>query len=515
MLRYLLYVFCLIPFGCNNVEVETNSSDPNEGITIISSNQELVSAFNWAKDKARSFVQTGKTGPVNVSEQSLTGDSLNKDYIPSYWAGYPLRSAFYSRDFCHQAVGAHLLGLENENISMLREFATSANKERKWFPLWAINFDGSAFAVDYFNDNKFVREIPAVFELVEKAFKLYLWTGDKNYYEDEVLWNYCSRAVTDFIQLHDKIMPNGVPEGSGGGIIEGSSTYNEHYDFPLLEAGDGIASQYEAFLAYSALAGLRGEKELADLYAKEAVTLKDYFNKEWGVKNTGIYNRGYNMAGKPVDGWGKENSWFMPMKGITDVNTNRHIQYLDFIEEKLENKEDLPDNIEAISYIPEMYFRHHQNERGFKWMKYIISQLDTEHTLSSLTGRNGDYPEVSFVLLSNVVEGLMGIVPDAGNNTVSTFSHLTTDISDLGISNLKIGRSYVGINHVGNHTSSLYYQDGKDKLQWKVCFPGKYHSLYVNGKKKPCQSGVDNGKAYAYLNIELSPGEKITVTTSK
>src|SRR5690606_39416109 len=63
-----------------------------------------------------------------------------------------------------------------------------------------------------------VREVPAVFELVEKAYDLYQWTGDDRYVIDVELWKYYTKAVTDFVGLHDKIIPNGVAEGTGMGI---------------------------------------------------------------------------------------------------------------------------------------------------------------------------------------------------------------------------------------------------------------------------------------------------------
>ena len=79
------------------------------------------------------------------------------EYVPCYWAGYANkpdcpdgwscdgsgtpshppssgigkgRRAFYLRDMAHQALGAHLLGLDNENANMARTFAASASKAR-------------------------------------------------------------------------------------------------------------------------------------------------------------------------------------------------------------------------------------------------------------------------------------------------------------------------------------------------------------------------------------------------
>ena len=177
-----LFIFSLGTGLCPPPAAYAMVNDP-AGIQIQSSNKKLERAFNWAVDMALSHVQTRKSGVVDRWEK---GDgSGNAGYIPCYWGGYNSRTAFYSRDICHQVVGGHLLDLKLENYTMLREFAKTSNAERKWYPLWALNFDGSPFKLDYRNDSDFVREVPAAFELVDKAYQLYLWTGDKNYIEDE------------------------------------------------------------------------------------------------------------------------------------------------------------------------------------------------------------------------------------------------------------------------------------------------------------------------------------------
>jgi hypothetical protein len=98
------------------------------GLAVTSGNAQLVADYTWARQRALDWVQTG-TKP---------------GYIPCYWAGLTTRPAFYSRDFAHQALGAHLLGLDAENLSMLRTFANSATAARRWYPLWSFTFDGKA-----------------------------------------------------------------------------------------------------------------------------------------------------------------------------------------------------------------------------------------------------------------------------------------------------------------------------------------------------------------------------------
>ena len=477
---------------------------------IQCSDPTLESAFYWAQTKALSFVQTGKQGPVNVWKQGQGAEI--KTYIPSYWAGYPLRTAFYSRDFCHQAVGAHLLGLEEENFSMLRAFAQSANASTKWYPLWALNFDGSPYTLDYHNDDDFVREVPAVFELVEKVAQLYRWTGDSRYLSDPSLWQFATKALTDFIDLHDQQFPNGVAEGTGtGDIFAGVATYNEQPDAPLIEAGDGLASQYQAFLAFSDLAAWRKERSLARQFAQKAETLKAYFHSDWGIRNTDWYNRGYIAGPRPISGWGKENSWFLLTKGLAAPDSPRTHRYLELISERLESREDIPDNIEALTYIPETFFRYHRNELAWKWMKHIILRIDQTHSQSALTGANGNYPEVSFVLISNVVEYLLGITPDAGKRRLRTLSHMPDDLKLLEVRHIPIGKALFSVAHSGPASSKLTYQKGGTPLIWEAAFPGKYARVTVNGKKKRCRYSQDFGQVISYIPIRIKPGKTVIV----
>jgi len=496
---------CFILLICSSLYLRAQPD-----IAISSSNKELEKAFNWAKAKARSYVLTGKGGPVNRSEKESPPDSVA--YIPSYWAGYPLRTAFYSRDFCHQLAGAHWLGLALENFTMMRAFAASSNQSRQHYPLWAINFDGSPYSLDYRDDDDFVREVPAVFELVEKIYQLYLLTGNEDYLWDEVLWSYCTRAVTDFVEQHDKKIPNGVAEGTGtGDIFKGTATYNEQHDIPLLEAGDGIASQYQAYLAYAAMAELRGNAALSATFYAKAKELKQYFNTDWGIKDTDLYNRGYDTLGKPVTGWGKENSWFIPMKGITDDQSPRHDKYLDFIAEKLQSKGGIPANIEAISYVPEIFFQYNRNEEGWKWMWHVISTIDQDHDQAALTGKQGDYPEISFVLVNNVVEGLAGIQPLSGK-IIRTASHLPKKVSDLSLSHVKSGSHIISVNHIGNVKTVLRCEQGSEKFHWQAAFAGDFAVLEVNGKEMPAKQHQVAGQLYSYVEIPITVGQTIQVS---
>ncbi|MFD0697467.1 S-layer homology domain-containing protein [Paenibacillus sp. GCM10027628] len=481
-------------------------------VTIRSSNDQLVQVFNKSKVKMKSYVRTGMTGVVNRDEQTYgwNNNIFNiRAYTPSYWAGYANRSAYYIRDMAHQMAGAHMLGLDAENFNMLKSFAGTANESSKWYPAWALNFDGSIFGLDHRSDDVFVREVPAVFELVEKAYKMYLWTGDDNYLNDPVLWNYYSKAVTDFISLHDGNKKNVVAEGTGDeNIFLGTASYNERGGEHLIEAGDGIASQYQAMLAYAKMLEAKGDPAAAQ-FAKNAQDLKNYFNTDWGIKGLKSgYVRGYGKDGTAYSDFGKEASWFMPMKQITEPGT-RTDDYLNFIDTMSSTEGQRPTNIEAYTYLPDTFFTYGKNETAWKWMKYIIDQYDLPHEHRD-QGTNGDYPEVSYTLVSQMIEGLMGVTPNAPSHGLSTISRLPGEVGWLELNHVMVGDNDVDVKHEGTSKTTLRNNSGSGSLTWEVQFAGTYPSIDVEGVRRAASTKTVNGVTVSYTMVNVPVGQSVS-----
>lgn len=140
---------------------------------LESSNKFLQSAFEWAAEKTKIFVVTGtKNGEINKGEgNKWYGPNKRvirfpykkwakpQDYKPAFWAGYFDRTAYYIRDFVHQASGAYIVGLEKELYNMYYTFVSNASEETGWFAPWAFNFDNTVYYMDTPNYKKFVREI--------------------------------------------------------------------------------------------------------------------------------------------------------------------------------------------------------------------------------------------------------------------------------------------------------------------------------------------------------------------
>ena len=479
-------------------------------VVLESSNDSLEETFNWAANKIDQFVVTGtKNGIINKSESG--SGTIGNDYIPSYWAGYFDRTAFYSRDFVHQATGAQIAGLADENYSMFSAFAKECNEARQWYTVWALNFDGSVYTLDYRNENNFVREIPAQFELVEKAYKQYLWSGDERYIKDETLWAFYTNVMTNYVDTHDG-NENGVAQEVGTGIFNGSATYNERGGRQVIEAGDSIGSQYQATLAYAGMLKARGEAEEAEIWYQKAADLKKYFNETWSVTD--------NMSSEYVCAWGpngerysdfsKETSWFIPLKMISEAG-ERNDAYIDFILENLGNgigtTNTAPANIEAYTYIPDMLFLYNRSDDAWKWMEYIASVKDNAHEKVS-QGTNGDYPEISFTYISHTIEGMMGVEPDAGEGFVATSPRLPQEVPDAKAKYMQIGNYELDLEHVGNTESTLTNHADKE-ITWEVRFYGDHDYIKVDDKIFTTESKEINGEIISYVTTKVAAGKAV------
>ncbi|MFK8843734.1 hypothetical protein [Streptomyces sp. Ac-502] len=476
---------------------------------VTSSDAVPAEMFEWAKRKAGSWVHlAGTVGPLNVDERQPSGTGTAV-YAPSYWAGYAHRSGYYARDTAHQVVGAQVLGLHEENKTMLGSFAASAVAAHAYYPVWSFNFDARTYlSIDYRGVDSFVREVPAPFELVEKAEQAHRWSGDAFYVQDS-MWDFCRHATTEFVKEHDRLKPNGVAEGTGQGIFQGSASYNENSGEQLVEAGDAFASQYRAYLAASALASARGEEEQAARYAGRAAALRGYFHHGWVANQGAAMTRAYSLSGAPLSGWGRENSWFMPMKRLL-LPGPRNDAYLDYIDEMAEGA-GKPVNIEAITYLPDTFFANDRDRQAWKWMRYVYDHRGDRHPVAA-QGLNGDYPEVAFTLVAQTVAGLMGFRPDAPRARVATRSHLPRGIDWVRVDGIPVGDACFDLRHDGTHRSEL--TNGTSKMYvWQARFPGEHHAVRTDGRPYETQRRTLHGRVHTCVNVRVPPGGTAIVET--
>lgn len=504
-------------------------------IRMKSDNAKLQNTFEWAVQRSKSYCMTGKEAPANLGEDGPTlGYKEAVKCIPSYWAGYANRTAFYERDFSHQSLGAHLVGLDEENFSMHKAFASHCTEDKKWYTWWALNFDGSVYTLDAPNPpgedhyqgypvdfknppgDRFVREVPANFSLIHNSYKCYLWTGDRRYVTDSVLKFMRDKSMNEFFELHDSD-GNGIPEGPGD-IWVGSSSYNER-DLHSREAGDAASLIYAARLAYAGFFAAGGDVKQSIQEKNKAADFYSYFNNTWSrIPGDSMFVSAILQDGTPFNDFSRETTILMPIYGITEPG-HRTDLLLDLISEQIGDGIDsanpgamaLP-NIESYTYLPQLFFAYNRVAEAYKFVTYISDALDKPHELSS-QGLNGDYPEISFTMVSNLVEGMMGMQADAPNSTFSTIPRLPEDTRYVTIENIRVGDGLFSLTHNKNSSSEMAYLQGDDAFTWEAGFYGNFPQLFVNGKTLKASHKKINGLSVSYVMIKLKPGEKKNVST--
>lgn len=477
----------------------------NKTVTLESDNATLVDGFTWAANKMQQFIiEDGKQGYIN--------DRYNPSGPVSYFAGYICsyahETAFCTRDFSHMSAAGALTGLWQENKNMLTSIAESIIESRGYWQPFGFNFDGSPCTSSFYSEATFLRELPADFETIEKAYQTYLWTGDKTYINDETFLNWYENKLTTFVEEHDS-NDNGVCESTGpeGALTLGS--YNERSSRPLLESGDAFGSQYQATLAYAGILEARGETDKAAEWYQKAADLKEYFNKEWGGTE-GNYIHSYTKDGKTYNDFSKETTWFIAYKELAEGNerTDKFLQFIaDSVGDGIGDTSYSPNNIEAYTYLPDAFFNYNEADTAWKYMQYILSVKDNPHEIA-VQGTNGNYPEISFTFVSHTITGMMGVEPNAPENAVSTVARLPQDVGYVKASGIQMGTHELDVKHDGLTESSMT-NHSEDDLTWTVQFYGDYDYIVANGQVYKAEKSDINGDAISYAVVTVAAGATV------
>ena len=115
--RFFFLLFSFLGF----LSLRSQSEIPSPFL-FQSSDNELQSAVQWAKEKALSYAHDD-SDPVGFW----------------YEAALPNREAFCMLDVSHQSVGAEILGLSKHNRNMLLKFAQNISESKDYASYWEIN----------------------------------------------------------------------------------------------------------------------------------------------------------------------------------------------------------------------------------------------------------------------------------------------------------------------------------------------------------------------------------------
>ncbi|HTE00538.1 MAG TPA: hypothetical protein VK668_14690 [Mucilaginibacter sp.] len=470
-----LFILCIFSFS--------HAFAQEKGVVFTSSDKDLERAFKWAKEMALHY--KGKAGdPVG----------------PWYESALPPRDAFCMRDVSHQCIGAEILGLSRENKNMFNLFAGNISVSKNWCSYWEINKLAKPAPEDYRNDKEFWYNLPANFDVLYATWRLYLWTGDKHYISDPAFVRFQERSVREYIDswvlsadslLKRPAHPNApIPYNESDSFhrCRGLPSYSE--GVPNLRTGvDLVAALYRGLLTYSEILLQKGQKKEAALYAQKAERYRQRLEAGWWDEKDARYYSYLSNDGK----FGKDEGetfllWFNALKDSVRLRkTMAHIASVNL-------------NMENTSYLPYLFY---QNGHWDKAKAYILYLSDPS------TARR-EYPEVSFGVIEGIVQGLMGVTPDASSGTISTI-YKSNGTGNAAIRQLSLLLTTIDITHV-NKQQSVMKNTGLRSFKWKAMFYGAYKRAYADGHLLPVKKETDpQQKEISIVETTVKPGQKVNI----
>ncbi|MBT8305708.1 MAG: hypothetical protein KJN85_02100 [Maribacter sp.] len=493
-LKYcLLFVFTICFIGCKGFTKRPDVKSKGE-LQFDAANKELVHAFEWAKNKALSYAHDN-TDPVG------------------YWyeAALPNREAFCMRDVSHQAIGAELLGLGKHNYNMFLKFAQNISEEKDYCTYWEINRYNEPAPVDYENDADFWYNLPSNFDLTFSAYRLYNWTGNKDYIENQDLRNFYTLSLNEYINHWDLSSEEIVHRNrsmhlkedlssSRFGNKRGIPTYNEGGRGETLIGIDLTASIIAAFKSYSEMLRIEGNILESNKYLEQSIREQEFMDEFWwdNEKNeyrSILYDDGtfdYFMVGK--------NQAFLHYLFYFEAISD-HKKISSIVNDYKANFRQLI--VELKSYLPIIFYENNHSK--------LANDLIID--LCSIDNQRRDYPENSFTVIEHLTRGLMGVDVDASSNTFSTIPRLENNEDWAEMKNIALLSNKIAVRHFGKSKTIVTNESG-ETINWSAHLPGSYGYLYVNGHKTACTSKEKNGRPYSYTIVTLNEGDEATVSTN-
>ncbi len=450
----------------------------SDTIRISSSDTVLVKIFNWARKTSNGYV--GKdSDPVG----------------PWYEAALPKREAFCIRDVSHQCIGAEILWQGKQNLNMFRKFVENISEEKDFCSYWEINRYNKPAPVDYASDKDFWYNLNANFDIIDASYKLYEWSGNKSYINDQAFDKFFQLTLNQYVekwQLQaEKIMDrpgmmNLKPETVKYKQARGIPSYDESQD-NLAVSGDLLGMIYNGFKTYSKILKLRGENGLSERYAGKAAEYRHLIDSLWWNQGSQSYSAFYKTDKKFSTG-GISNSEFLLWYNVIE-DPARIIKSLHDISNS---------QVEVLSYLPMLFYRYGLNTEGYDYLVKIFRD------------KRRMYPEASCGAIEGIVRGLMGVEPSAAENRIATCPRLANEKIGVTVENIPVFSGLISVSH--DSPSKTIFANKSDKsFTWRATFQGSFEHIKVNGKSMPSEHFKDaTGNIHSFVDVSVTAKSVIT-----
>ncbi|MCC7054369.1 MAG: hypothetical protein IT355_13965 [Gemmatimonadaceae bacterium] len=491
--------FLGIAFALQSAAVVAQARSFTSPLSLRSDDPRLVGAFTWARAQATAY--------------AVDGDAVG----PWFEAALPGRAAFCMRDVAHQAVGAHALGMQVHLRNMLGRFVASISAERDWAGYWEIDRHGQPAHADYRNDRDFWYNLPANFDLLDASWRMYLWSGNRDYVTDGAFLHFYDRTVTEYVARW-QLGPESVmtrprmmnaptandPDARFSGN-RGIPGYNEETD-DFTVGLDLLAAQYAGFAAYARIREVRGDLAGARTWLAKAGEVKALVNGRWWDERTRTFHD--FLSTSQVLGHRGPNAWnsaalYWPVA----AEGPQTLGALEALREQVRTSPPAP--IEEQSHHPEVLYRYGAATEAYAELL----------SLSAGSRARREYPEVSFSVVGAIVTGVMGIGVDPvvpghetellryfDNPAIMTLAQLPPAASFVELQHLGVRGNDVTVRHEGRRSTAFTNHRGP-ALVWQAAFAGRHTTLQVNGASvKATTMLLPAGREVSVARVVVAPG---------
>lgn len=465
-------------------------------VSFHSTDRELEKGFERVKHQALHWVFEGH--PVG-------------DY---YEASLPNRDAFCMRDTSHQATGAEVLGLSRHNKNMFLKFARSIAPERDYCAFWEIDRWDRPCQVDYTDDTDFWYNLPANFDVLDACWRMYLWTGDRDYLCHPDFDRFFALTMEEYIKKwdHDN---DGIPDASHLDLTPSGENISLQKDWrvnrrgvagyeeghfarsEIAAASDTCAALGRAYLSYANICKELDRKEQEYIYRKRGQAILDRLDTEFytdefsyavglGKDRQRLYYRD-----------DKQKIYIGPAVSLVYWDAIRDIKRLPRLLDVY--KEQMPfAQIEYLSHYPEIQWRYGRNNDALLSLRRLMDPALPRK----------EYPEASFCTIGAVATGLMGLFPNSAQGIISTLPGLA-GIEWAEMNHIPVMRRNISIYHEGDNKSAFNLEEGEPAI-WRCRFWG-LGTINVPNRNVETKQGICafTGKSFSYADIEVNQGETI------
>lgn len=451
-------------------------------VEFSSSNPELTAAFTWARQQA-----------LGYQRQNFIG--------PWYEAALPGRNAFCMRDVAHQTDGAEMLGLHAANQNMLTRFARSAARSRDWAAYWEIDAQGRPSTADYRSDTDFWFNLPANFDVLAAMVRASRWSGDPAWLNHPNTREFIFRTLSEYLDLwqlrSDKILtrPRLMNQRQQQGEFvqsRGIPGYHEE-TLEFTVGADLAAAELSSLRSFAEIAADGNEKVLAVSSATQAAQLQSIVENRFWLPAERHFAAVMGADGKLA---GRGDVYLLHFDAVSDpaklsgaLDSASDPAYWQTV------------NIEEESYLPLALFRYGRAEMAYRVM------LD----LAAPSKARREYPEVSFTVVADLIEGAMGIAPGPLNSgwDVETWPRPRDAKQTAEVHSLPLHGGAIDVVEEGAEMTRLTNHTPLP-LRWKATFPAAKGKIVAGGKEvKTRQQRLPDGQTASYALMVVPPGATV------